>query len=214
MATMGAGKRNRPQLGGNVRRIRRQRGLSQAALASELGISASYLNLIEHNRRNLTVPLLIRFSELFDIELTDVADYDEGRLVADLMEALGDDLFSELDLTNTDVRDLATSNPIVARALLTLYDRFRNQQDDLATLQQPVALPPDETGNRDRLPSEQVSDFLQAKNNYFPQLEAAAERVNDDAALSGSQLAAFPRFRECVRARCSGEPSCRRPAAG
>ena len=84
MATMGAGKRNRPQLGGNVRRIRRQRGLSQAALASELGISASYLNLIEHNRRNLTVPLLIRFTELFDIELTDVADYDEGRLVAHL----------------------------------------------------------------------------------------------------------------------------------
>lgn len=185
MATLSAGKRNPPQLGGNVRRIRRQRGLSQAALATELGISASYLNLIEHNRRNLTVPLLIQLSEFFDIELTDVADNDEGRLVANLMEVLGDDLFSELDLTNTDVRDLATSNPTVARALLALYDRFRNQQDDLATLDRSAALSPDDNGGRDRLPSEQVSDFLQARNNYIPELEAAAERVNGDAALSG-----------------------------
>ncbi|MCZ6453073.1 MAG: helix-turn-helix transcriptional regulator, partial [Alphaproteobacteria bacterium] len=172
MAKLGAGKRNPPQLGGNVRRIRRQRGLSQAALATELGISASYLNLIEHNRRNLTVPLLIQLSEFFDIELTDVADNDEGRLVANLMEVLGDDLFSELDLTNTDVRDLATSNPTVARALLALYDRFRNQQDDLAALDRSAALSPDDNGSSDRLPSEQVSYLLQARKNYITELEA------------------------------------------
>jgi hypothetical protein len=182
---VGNGNQGTSRLGSNVRRIRRQRGLGQAELAGELGISASYLNLIEHNRRNLTVPLLIRLSEMFDIELTDVADNDEGRLVADLMEALGDDLFSELDLTNTDVRDLAASNPTIARALLTLYDKFRNQQDDLAVLDRPATPPVDLNGSRNRLPSEQVSDFLQARSNYFPELETAAERVNADDALSG-----------------------------
>ena len=182
---MGKGNQGTSRLGSNVRRIRRQRGLGQAELAGELGISASYLNLIEHNRRNLTVPLLIRLSEMFDIDLTDVAGNDKGRLVADLMEALGDDLFTELDLTNTDVRDLAASNPTVARALLTLYDKFRNQQDDLAALDRPATPPVDLNGSRDRPPSEQVSDFLQARSNYFPELETAAERVNADAAPSG-----------------------------
>ena len=40
--------RNR-RLGSTVRRLRRNQGMTQVRLADELGISASYLNLIEHN---------------------------------------------------------------------------------------------------------------------------------------------------------------------
>ena len=40
-----------PRLGAKIRRLRRQQGMSQAQLAANLAISASYLNLIEHNRR-------------------------------------------------------------------------------------------------------------------------------------------------------------------
>src|SRR5438874_384059 len=36
-------------LGHKVRRLRRESGLSQAQMAEQLGISPSYLNLIEHN---------------------------------------------------------------------------------------------------------------------------------------------------------------------
>ena len=46
------------QIGGRIKRLRRQKKVAQADLAQALGISASYLNLIEHNRRKLTVPLL------------------------------------------------------------------------------------------------------------------------------------------------------------
>ena len=46
------------QIGGRIGRLRRQRSISQADLASAIGISGSYLNLIEHNRRKITVPLL------------------------------------------------------------------------------------------------------------------------------------------------------------
>lgn len=120
IATTDSPKSNIPKLGGRVRRLRRQEGMSQAALAIELGISASYLNLIEHNRRNLTVPLLIKLAERFDLELSEIAESDEGRLSADLMEAFGDELFGDIDLTNTDIRDLVTSNSTVARAILVL----------------------------------------------------------------------------------------------
>ena len=47
-------------LGAKVRGLRRGRSMTQVALAERLGISASYLNLIEHNRRSLSAPLLIR----------------------------------------------------------------------------------------------------------------------------------------------------------
>ena len=44
-------------LGSKLRRLRRQRHLAQTEVARRLGISPSYLNLIEHNQRPLTVPL-------------------------------------------------------------------------------------------------------------------------------------------------------------
>ena len=185
IATTDAPKSDTPKLGGRVRRLRRQEGMSQAALAIELGISASYLNLIEHNRRNLTVPLLIKLAERFELELSEIAESDEGRLSADLMEAFGDDLFGDIDLTTTDVRDLVTSNSTVARAILALYDRYRNMRDDAETIGAKSVVSNDEAPVSDRLPSEQVSDFLQARANYFPELEEAAERVNHDSALSG-----------------------------
>ena len=40
--------------GPSVRRLRRREGLTQAAMASRLGISPSYLNLIERNQRPLS----------------------------------------------------------------------------------------------------------------------------------------------------------------
>ena len=40
-----------PILGPRVRSLRRREGLSEVQLAKQLETSASYLNLIEHNRR-------------------------------------------------------------------------------------------------------------------------------------------------------------------
>jgi len=185
MTSIDHSQSDKPQMGGRVRRLRRQQGLSQAGLAAELGISASYLNLIEHNRRNVTVPLLIKLAERFELELSDIADGDEGRLNADLMEAFGDELFGDLDLTNVDVRDLVTSNATVARAVLALYDGYRNLRNDTEIVS--VGATGEEPRPSDRLPSEQVSDFLQARANHFPELEDAAERVNEDASLSGEE---------------------------
>ncbi len=183
-----------PRLGAKIRRLRRQQTWSQAHLAGKLGISASYLNLIEHNRRNVTVPLLLKLADLFDIDLGDVAEDDEGQLVADLMEMFGDELFADHDLTNNDVRDLVATNPVVGRAVLALYDTFRNTRQDMATLGAaagpgaPVAAEGDVEHGADRLPSEQVSDFIQSANNHFAELESEAERIGHDVRLSGDDL--------------------------
>ena len=48
-----AGDRQRRKLyvGPQVRRLRRERGLTQAQMAADLEISPSYVNLIERNQR-------------------------------------------------------------------------------------------------------------------------------------------------------------------
>ena len=43
------------RIGGRLRRLRQERHLTQAQMARELGISASYLTLLESNQRPVTV---------------------------------------------------------------------------------------------------------------------------------------------------------------
>lgn len=161
------------QIGGRIKRFRRLRKVSQAALAEALGISPSYLNLLEHNRRRVTVPLLFKAAAYFGVEPGELAESEEPRLAGDLMELFGDDLFADSDLTNQDISDLATSNPAVGRAILRLYDRYR------AIGAEGISIKPQiEAG--DSVTTDAVSDFLQANANHFPVLETAAERIRKD----------------------------------
>ena len=58
-------------------------GLRQADLAATAGISASYLNLIEHNRRRIAEDLLTRLAAALDVSLDSLQEsHAEGRLDA------------------------------------------------------------------------------------------------------------------------------------
>ena len=57
-------------VGSRLRQLRRERDLSQASLASTLGLSASYVNQIEHDVRPLTVPVLMKITEVFGVDAT------------------------------------------------------------------------------------------------------------------------------------------------
>ena len=74
------------RLGAKIRLLRRQEGLSQVQLAEALGISPSYLNLIEGNKRPLTAPLLIRLAQQFKLDLKALAPDEDHRLSDDLMD--------------------------------------------------------------------------------------------------------------------------------
>ena len=67
-------------LGSKIRSMRRQRGLTQAELARRLGISGSYLNLIEHNQRPVTAPLLIKLANEFQLDFRAFASDADQRL--------------------------------------------------------------------------------------------------------------------------------------
>jgi hypothetical protein len=183
----GAGAESR--FGNKVRALRRREGISQAELAERLGISASYLNLIENYRRPLPAELLLRLAQLFGIDLHAFAGDDDTRLTADLIEVFADPLFEGRGLTNTDVREMAAASPAAARAVLALYRAYAGARESAESLSELAADGEDPHGSpHPRLPSEEVSDFVQRHMNHFPELEAAAEALWRDAQLAPDEI--------------------------
>ena len=70
----------RTVIGRAVRRLRSERALTQQALATRLGISASYLNLIEHDQRAVTASLLIKLAETLRVDLGELSGTQERQL--------------------------------------------------------------------------------------------------------------------------------------
>ncbi|MBL8113990.1 MAG: DUF2083 domain-containing protein [Acidobacteria bacterium] len=183
-----AAKPSGSAFGSKVRMLRRREKLSQVQLADRLGISPSYLNLIEHNQRPLTAPLLLKLAQLFSLDVAAFAEEGEARLAEGLQEVFGDALFEEHPLTNTDMRELA-GNPMVARAILTLYQAYKNVAESSHAMAERVSDGIDAPGyDPGRLPSEEVSDVLQENRNHFPDLEDAAAALVKEAHLTRDDL--------------------------
>ena len=176
-------------LGAKVRGLRRREKLTQAQLAERLGISASYLNLIENNRRPLPSTVLIQLAQQFKVDLTTFGTDEQGRATAALMEVFSDPLFEPHDLTTADVTEVSQSSPAAARAILTLYRAYQSARDATETLASRLF---EGDGliqmDRSRLPPEEVSELVQRNMNYFPTLEEGAEELWREAKLSTDDL--------------------------
>jgi predicted transcriptional regulator/DNA-binding XRE family transcriptional regulator len=186
---------SRSPLGAKLRSLRRREGLNQAQLAEQLGISASYLNLIEHNKRPLTAPLLIKLAQIHQVDLHAFSADEDGAIAHDLQEAFGDPLFEHLDLTTGELKDLLQQCPTAAKALLALYRAYQGSRTAAEGLAAKLSDGQDLSGvDRSRLPSEEVNDFVQRHRNHFPKLEAAAEALAKQAPLEADGL-----FRDLAR---------------
>jgi predicted transcriptional regulator/DNA-binding XRE family transcriptional regulator len=188
--------RELPRLGAKVRALRRRENLSQVRMAERLGISASYLNLIESNRRPLPAALLIKLAQLFGVDLHTFGGDDDARLVNDLMEAFSDPLFDAYRLTSVDLRELAVNSPQVARATIALYSSYKVQRDTSDELASRLEGEEGAGLDRSRLPSEEVNDLIQKHMNYFPELEEAAEDLWKRAKLDAEEL--YPGLIRCL----------------
>src|SRR5579863_2324454 len=166
------------QLGGKIRRLRRERKLTQAQMAQELAISGSYLNLIERNQRPITVPVLMKLAQKFKIDIDTFGTDDDGRLIADLSEAFSDPLFDNHDVIQSELDELVALSPNLGEAVLALYQAWRKVSGGEA---QNTA---SESEGPAGIPSEEVSDFLEQRGNHFPFLEEAAEGLWRDNGLT------------------------------
>ena len=162
------------RIGGRLRRLRQERRLTQAEMARELGISASYLTLLESNQRPVTVRVLLRLVEKFHVDLKDLTADTDQRLSLELTEAFSDPIFETAAVKASDINELVSALPAVGRAVLDLYAGYRRQlssSPDTGAGDDAAEAPPV------TIPSEEVTEFIQRRLNYFPELEEAAERL-------------------------------------
>lgn len=123
-----------PLVGLKIRERRKDLGLTQTELAGRLGISVSYLNLIEHNRRSIGGRLLKQVAEELQIGLESLDGATERRLASDLIEVMADPLLDRIGVEAQAVDDLVGRYPGWARAVVTLHRAFLDRSQSMHAL--------------------------------------------------------------------------------
>jgi predicted transcriptional regulator/DNA-binding XRE family transcriptional regulator len=117
----------RPVIGPKIRDRRHELGITQVGLAARLGISASYLNLIEGNKRSIAGTLLRRIAHELGLGVEDLDGAAERRLISDLGEIAGEPWLASLALDAGSGSDLASRHNGWARALIALHRAWRDR---------------------------------------------------------------------------------------
>ena len=156
-------------LGQRLRRLRRDREMTQTDMAASLGVSPSYLNHLERNQRPVTAALLLKLAEAYEIDVRSFAAGGGTRTGPDeLAEIFSDSLLGDLGVPRYELAELAHNMPSVADAVARLYAALKevDRNPDLASGGDARALV---------TPENWVRDYIQQHRNHYPALEAAAE---------------------------------------
>ena len=180
-------------LGPRIKRLRRELGLTQQAMADDLDISPSYIALIERNQRPVTAELLLRLVRSYKIGMSDLAVNEGADHARRLGEVLRDPIFDDIDLPPLEVADLAASFPGISEALLRLYGAYTREQAALADRGDGGGI-----GGPD--PVTETRRYLAEKRNFFPGLDVRAEAIAAAIAEAGDSRAYLAR-RHGVRTR-------------
>ncbi len=159
-----------------VRRLRRQMGLTQAAMAEALGVSPSYLNLVERNQRPLSASLMLRLAETYDFDPRTLAASEPGGGAEAIRRRLADPLFADLEIDRHQMEEWLAGAPGGAEAFARAYDRMGAGAggEDAA---------PD--------PGSRVRREIERWRNHFADLDAAAEALADDLRMAGDPYGAM-----------------------
>jgi predicted transcriptional regulator/transcriptional regulator with XRE-family HTH domain len=160
-------------VGPRLRRLRRDLGLTQADMAADLEVSASYIALLERNNRPLTADLLVRLAQTYKIDMAALAGQGGADEAARLQAVLKDPMFADIDLPSMETTDAASNFPGITEALLRLYTTYQEEQLALADR----SAEPGAAGDEAPDPVAESRRFLAARRNSFPSLDDAAERL-------------------------------------
>ncbi|WP_310496906.1 short-chain fatty acyl-CoA regulator family protein [Sandarakinorhabdus sp.] len=158
--------------GARIRRIRSSRGLTQTRMASDLGVSVSYLNLIERDQRPLSASFLLKLASSYDIDIRQLSGSDGSDLADELSRIFTDPRLTGIDVPRAELRELAARSPGIAQALVRLAST--------APAAAQIAPQPG--------PIDAVIRMIADAGNYFHTLDTAAEMLADELRQSGPDL--------------------------
>lgn len=180
-------------VGLKLRGLRLQRNVKQSDAARDLGVSPAYLNLIEKGKRVMPFPLLWKALRYFEQDPEAfMSTLGEGRVDETLAKLLDEPLLKSLDIDPESLQQLS-AEPKLAGTVAALFNLYKNTRTQLENVlgqlnaeerSRTQAGPAGSTGVRfDYSPFDEVTDFLQAHKNYFPELEEQAEVLRRDFKL-------------------------------
>ena len=178
-------RKEKLMIGPRLRRLRRTLGITQAQMAEDLGVSASYINLIEGNQRPISANLLLTLAQVYDFDLSDVGGADDARLVSEMMEVVRDPTLEVGAIGKNDVEEMVNASPEIANAFLRLYARHRDvtmrlhSDANMLADREKVEVLEESARSVDA-----VREFFHKHRNYFPQLDEAAEIFSGELFLS------------------------------
>lgn len=175
-------------VGYRLRTLRLSKNIKQADAARELGVSPAYLNLIEKGKRVTPFPLLWKALRFFQVDPEEfMGQLGDGRVDQALASLLDEPLLKTLALDQEALQSLSAEPKLAGTvaALFNLYKNTRMQLENVMTQLSSHERPPNAGphGQLDYSPFDEVTDFLEAQKNYFPELEAEAEALRRDFAL-------------------------------
>ncbi|SEL90868.1 hypothetical protein SAMN05443999_109132 [Roseovarius azorensis] len=127
-------------IGTRIRERRVLGGIRQSDLARQAGISPSYLNLIEHNRRRIGGKTLLRLAEVLEVEPALLSEGAEATLISALREAAGGRAGDGPELSRLE--EFAGRFPGWARMLVDLHRRSESLERTIGTLTDRLAHDP------------------------------------------------------------------------
>lgn len=158
--------------GAAIRRLRRRERLTQAVMAERLGISPSYLNLIEKNQRPLTARVMMQVIERFDFDPRALREDESIGGVDGLARRFQDERFADLGIDRDDIAEFLSAAPQAAAAFARLYD---NAGTAAVELDDPLT---------------EARREIERWRNHFADLDEAAEKMADEMRLSRGEVGA------------------------
>jgi len=197
---MAIGGQKKLFLGARLKRLRRDLGVTQMRMAEDLGVSASYLNLLERNQRPVTAQVLLRLAETYDLDLRALSNDAQAGAGAGLSEVFADQMFRDLGVARHELNEVAENAPGVAEAITRLYGAYLDgrRMAGLNSFDRPEEAA---FSAAPLTPSDWVRDFIQGQRNYFADLEEAAEALAEAIGAEPQDLAGAARERLAERHR-------------
>ncbi len=138
-------------IGSRIRERRVLSGIRQSELAKRAGISPSYLNLIEHNRRRIGGKTLLQLAEALEVEPSWLSEGAGATLIQGLREAAGMQTNHSAELERTEefagrfpgwaelLSETARRNQTLEQTVQTLTDRLAHDPQLAASLHEVIS---------------------------------------------------------------------------
>ncbi|WP_425071786.1 helix-turn-helix domain-containing protein [Sagittula sp. S175] len=201
-------------IGPRLRRLRIEHGHTQVQMGKELGISTSYVNLLEKNERSVSVPVLLKLFEAYGVDWRDIAEDDDTAALADIRGALQDPLFDGARPDLAQLRAAMAHAPDLAGAFVKLHRAYLAATDQLMSVAGAGA-GEDAPSLLHTAPEATVHHFFRRNQNHFPRLEAAAESFweGETVAVDDMYFALKTRLRQQLGLRVRVVPVTEMPAS-